>query len=310
MTAGSVSAPQLRKLGVKVIRHWQIYMLLLPGLIYFAVFKFAPLWGLQLAFQDFNPYDSSKTVWVGLKYFKELFESRVFFQMLRNTLVINLINIVFYFPLPILLSVALSEIRFNRFKRIAQSLVYLPHFLSWVVVASFTFFFLSVDAGLLNKVLLQLTGEQISFLSNPRLFWIVLTAQTIWRETGWGTILFLAAITNISPDRYEAAAIDGATRLQQVWHITLPGIAPTIVLMLILRLGQVCDVSLEQIMLMQNALVMEVSEVFDTYAFTQGVLRGVVSVGVSVGIFKSFVNMFMVLLSNVVVKKLGFDGLF
>lgn len=310
MTAENISAPKLRKLGKKVIRHWQIYLLLLPGLIYFAVFKFAPLWGLQLAFQDFNPYDSSKTVWVGLKYFKELFESRVFFQMLRNTLVINLINIVFYFPLPILLSVALSEIRFPRFKRIAQSLVYLPHFLSWVVVASFTFFFLSVDAGLLNKVLLHLTGEQISFLSNPRLFWIILTAQTIWRETGWGTILFLAAITNISPDRYEAAAIDGATRLQQVWHITLPGIAPTIVLMLILRLGQVCDVSLEQIMLMQNALVMEVGEVFDTYAFTQGVLRGVVSVGVSVGVFKSFVNMFMVILSNVVVKKMGFDGLF
>ena len=311
-TATAATVPVVRKkgLGKRMLNHWQIYLLLLPGLIYFIVFKLFPLWGLQIAFQDYNPYDSSKNVWVGLKYFRELFGSRVFTQMLRNTLVINLMNILFYFPLPILLSVALSEIRFNKYKRVAQSLVYLPHFLSWVVVASFSFFLLSMDVGVINKVLMQVTGEQVSFLSNPRLFWIIITAQSIWRETGWGTILFLAAITGISPDRYEAAAIDGATRFQQIWHITLPGIAPTIVLMLILRLGQVCDVSLEQILLMQNPLVMEVAEVFDSYAYTQGVLRSVISVGVSVGIFKSFVNMSLVLISNFTVKKLGHDGLF
>jgi putative aldouronate transport system permease protein len=167
-----------------------------------------------------------------------------------------------------------------------------------------------MDVGLINKLLLPITGKQISFLSNPKLFWFIVTAQSIWRETGWGTILFLAAITSISPDRYEAAAIDGATRFKQILHVTIPGIAPTIVLMLILRLGQVCDVALEQILLMQNPLVMDVAEVFDTYAFTQGVQRGVISIGVSVGIFKGLVNMALVLISNFTVKRLGHDGLF
>ena len=162
-TATAATVPVVRKkgLGKRMLNHWQIYLLLLPVLIYFIVFKLFPLWGLQIAFQDYNPYDSSKNVWVGLKYFRELFGSRVFTQMLRNTLVINLMNILFYFPLPILLSVALSEIRFNKYKRVAQSLVYLPHFLSWVVVASFSFFLLSMDVGVINKVLMQVTGEQV-----------------------------------------------------------------------------------------------------------------------------------------------------
>ena len=312
MVASTEKRPDLtkRRTLVKVCSHWQIYLLLLPGLIYFAVFKIAPLWGLTIAFQNYNPYRPELSTFAGFKHFIELFQSRVFFNMLRNTLVINLMNIVFYFPLPIVLAVALSEIRFSKYKRLTQSLVYLPHFLSWVVVASFSFFLLSMDVGLINKLLLPITGKQISFLSNPKLFWFIVTAQSIWRETGWGTILFLAAITSISPDRYEAAAIDGATRFKQILHVTIPGIAPTIVLMLILRLGQVCDVALEQILLMQNPLVMDVAEVFDTYAFTQGVQRGVISIGVSVGIFKGLVNMALVLISNFTVKRLGHDGLF
>ena len=294
----------------KIFSHWQIYMLLLPGVVYFAVFKLAPLWGLQIAFQDYNPYDAAKTTFVGLKHFINLFQSSVFWQMLRNTLVLNLINLVFYFPMPIILSIALSEIRFKRFKRISQSLVYLPHFLSWVVVVSFTFFLLSYDQGIVNKITLALTGERYSYLQDPRLFWIILTCQSIWRETGWGTILFLASITSINPELYEAAAIDGAKRFKQILNVTLPGMAPTIVVMLILRLGQSCDVALEQVLLMQNPLVMNVGEVFDTYAYTQGVLRGVFSVGVAVGLFKGLINMTMVLGSNSIVKKLGHEGLF
>lgn len=294
----------------RVFSYWQIYLLMLPGLVYFLVFKIAPLWGLKIAFLDYNPYHPEKSVFVGMKHFIELFQSRVFLKMLRNTLVINFMNIVFYFPLPIILSIALSEIRFKRTRRLMQSLVYLPHFLSWVVVASFTFFLLSMDVGVLNKLILRTTGKQISFLSNEKLFWFIITGQTIWRETGWGTILFLAAITSITPELYEAAAIDGATRTRQILHVTIPGIIPTVIIMLILRLGQVADVALEQILLMQNPLVMEVAEVFDTYAYTQGVQRGVISIGVSVGIFKSFVNLILVLASNFTVKRLGHDGLF
>ena len=293
----------------RVISHWELYLFLLPGLAYFLIFKIWPMWALRIAFQDYNPFNPAKTTFVGWKYFEELFTSRAFPLMLRNTVMINLMNIVFYFPLPILLAIALSEIRFKKFKRLCQSIVYLPHFLSWVVVASFTFFILSIDMGLINKILMQF-DIKISFLSNPNLTWIILTFQSIWRETGWGTIIFLAAITTISPSLYEAAAIDGATRWQQVRNITLPGISGTIVLILILRMGQMFDVSLEQLLLMQNPLVMDVAEVFDTYAYTQGVLRGVISIGISVGIFKSVLNMGFVLASNFIVKKLGFDGLF
>ena len=294
----------------KILAHWQIYVLLLPGLIYFAIFKLKPLWGLQIAFQNYNPYDPSKTTFAGMKFFNELFHSSVFWQMLRNTLVLNLINLVFYFPMPIILAIALSEIRFKSFKRLSQSLVYLPHFLSWVVVVSLTFFLLSSDQGIINKILLQTTGSRYSFLQDPKLFWIILTCQSIWRESGWGTILFLAAITSINPELYEAAAIDGAKRFRQILSVTIPGMAPTIVVMLILRLGQSCDVSLEQVLLMQNPLVMGVGEVFDTYAYTQGVLRAVFSIGVAVGLFKGLVNMMMVLSSNAIVKKLGHEGLY
>jgi putative aldouronate transport system permease protein len=307
--AGNQHSALLSKKLKIILSHWELYLFLLPGLVYFIIFRLWPMWALQIAFQDYNPFDSAKTSFVGFHYFTELFSSRVFPMMLRNTIVISLMNIVFYFPLPILLAIALSEIRFHRFKRLCQSIVYLPHFLSWVVVASFTFFILSMDMGIVNKILAQF-GSKISFLSNPNLTWIILTIQSIWRETGWGTILFLAAITTISPTLYEAAAIDGANRFRQVLHITLPGIAGTIVLILILRLGQMFDVSLEQVLLMQNPLVMDVSEVFDTYAYTQGVLRGDISIGMSVGIFKSILNMGFVLTSNYIVKKLGYEGIF
>ena len=307
---GRVQKSRLAYLGWKMVDHWQIYLLLLPGLTYFAVFKLAPLWGLQIAFQDFNPYNRAKSVFVGLKYFQEFFQSEVFWQMLRNTLVLNLINLVFYFPMPIIIAIALSEIRFSKFKRLTQSLVYLPHFLSWVVVASFTFFLLSYDQGIVNKILLSTTGDRFSFLTQPSLFWGILVGQTIWRETGWGTILFLAAISNINPERYEAAAIDGASRFRQVVSVTIPGMAPTIVVMLVLRLGQSFDVSLEQVLLMQNALVLSVGEVFDTYAYTQGILRANFSIGASVGLFKGIVNMLMVIGSNTLVKKFGHEGLY
>lgn len=309
--SGTVSLRRRAARWRRVMNYRYVYLLMLPGILYFIIMKFVPLAGLVIAFQDYNPFAGMmQSPFVGLKHFQELFSSKYFALMFRNTMVISLMSLVFFFPLPIILSVMMSETRHTLFKRSVQSLVYLPHFLSRVVVASMTFFLLSVDSGIVNKILLLTGREQTSFLSNPNYFWIIITCQTIWRESGWGTILFLAAITNIDPQRYEAAVIDGAGRLQQIWHVTIPGILPTIVTMLILRLGQVADISVEQIMLMSNPLVIDVAEVFDTYAFTQGVQRGQTSIGVAVGLFKSLINLALVVSSNWVVKKMGSEGIF
>ncbi|MHA6482697.1 ABC transporter permease [Paenibacillus sp. strain BS8-2] len=295
----------------RIVQHRSIYLLVLPGVLFFIVFKFAPLWGLLIAFKDYNPFlgfwDSP---WVGFSHFTELFADKNFYVMLRNTFAINVIALVFHFPLPILLALMLNEIRHEAFKRFHQSVVYMPHFLSWVVVSSLTFFILSVDVGVINKIITATGNESISFLSQPNYFWGILTAQNMWKEAGWGTIIFLAAMAGVDPQRYEAAVIDGASRMRQIWHITLPAIRPTIIILLILRLGSMADIGFEQVLLMINPLVLSVGEVFDTYAYTHGILQGQVSIGVTVGMFKGVVGLVLIVLSNYIVKKLGHEGIY
>lgn len=292
-------------------QHVYIYLLILPGVIYFILFKFVPIWGLLLAFKDYNPFlGFFESEWVGMAHFTELFSSRNFYLMLRNTFAINLFGLIFLFPIPIILGLMLNEVRHEAFKRINQSIVYLPHFLSWVVVSSMTFFILSMDVGILNKVLISFGREPISILSEPNYFWGIITAQSMWKEAGWGTIIFLAAMAGVDPQRYEAAVVDGAGRWAQIWHITLPAIRPTIIILLILRLGNMADVGFEQVLLMMNPLVMSVAEVFDTYAYSHGILRGQLSIGVTVGMFKGVVGFVLVMCANYVVKKLGHEGIY
>lgn len=299
------------RLRNRMLQHKYIYMLALPGILYFILFKFVPMWGLLLAFKDYNPYTGFwDSEWVGLRHFIELFSDSNFYVMLRNTFAINIFGLVFMFPLPIILAMMLNEVRHETFKRINQSIVYLPHFLSWVVVASMTFFILSTDVGIINKLITDSGGESIAFLSNPNYFWGLITAQNMWKEAGWGTIIFLAAMAGVDPQRYEAAVVDGANRWRQIWHITLPAIRPTILILLILRLGQMADVGFEQILLMINPLVISMAEVFDTYAYTQGILKGQISAGVTVGMFKGVVGFVLVMTSNYIVKKLGHDGIY
>lgn len=268
-------------------------------------------WGLLLAFKEYNPYSGfAGSEWVGFKHFTELFTDKNFYIMLRNTFAINIFGLVFMFPLPIILGLMLNEVRHEVFKRINQSIVYLPHFLSWVVVASMTFFVLSTDVGIINKLITDSGGESIAFLSNPNYFWGMITLQSMWKEVGWGTIIFLAAMAGVDPQRYEAAVVDGASRWRQIWHITLPAIRPTIFILLILRLGHMADVGFEQILLMMNPLVSSLAEVFDTYSYTQGILKGQISTGVTVGMFKGVVGFILVMVSNYVVKKLGHEGIY
>ncbi|MDR1263563.1 MAG: ABC transporter permease subunit [Oscillospiraceae bacterium] len=303
--------PSKARFGKRLYRYRYVYLLATPGILYYLVFKIAPMWGIVLAFQKYSPYAGVwNSPWVGLKFFKELVTARVFPLMVRNTLVINFISLAFFFPLPILLSVMLNEVRGEGFKRINQSIVYLPHFLSWVVVVSLTYFLLSTDVGVINKILFSMGREQITFLSNPKLFYWIVVTQSIWRDTGWGTIIFLAALSGVDPQLYEAAVMDGASRLRQIWHITLTSIRPTIVTLLIIRIGHMADVGFEQMLLMQNPLVMSVAEVFDTYAFNQGILRGQLSFGVAVGLFKNIIGLSLIFGANMIAKRSGHSGIY
>jgi putative aldouronate transport system permease protein len=299
------------RLGNRMLQHKYMYLLALPGVLYFILFKFVPMWGLLIAFKDYNPFSGFwGSPWVGGKHFNELFSDNNFYIMLRNTFSINIIGLVFMFPLPIVLALMLNEVRHEAFKRFNQSIVYLPHFLSWVVVASMTFFILSTDVGIINKLITGSGRESVAFLTNPNYFWGMITAQNMWKEAGWGTIIFLAAMAGVDPQRYEAAVVDGASRWRQIWHITLPAIRPTIIILLILRLGHMVDIGFEQVLLMQNPLVLSVSEVFDTYAYTHGILKGQISAGVTVGMFKGLVGLVLVMVSNYVVKKMGHEGIY
>ena len=298
-------------LRTRIYKYRYIYLLALPGLLYMIFFKLYPLWGLSLAFFDYNPVAGLfGSKWVGLRFFKEVFTSRAFWPMTRNNFVISILSIVFAFPLPIILAIMISEVRNNALKRSVQSIVYLPHFMSWVVIVSITFFLLSTDFGLINKLIRRSGGSPIYFLSEDRYFWLIIVCQVIWRETGWGTILFLSAITSIDPQLYEAAAIDGASRMKQIFNITLPAITPVIVTLFLLKLGQIADIPLDQILLMQNSLNIDVSQVYDSYAYTYGIKSGYTSVGVVIGLFKSSMSLILVVVSNKILKSLGQDGIF
>jgi len=313
--SGPVPGQMKRGLLQKLRGTWNksgfLYLLALPGLIYFLIFKYAPMWGVLIAFQDYSPYlGFLHSDWVGLEHFRQLFAGENFFLMLRNTLVISLLNLIFYFPLPIILSLMLNEVRKERFKKVIQTVLYLPHFLSWVIIVGITFLLLSQTSGIVNKIIVALGYSQVDFLTNPNYFWITLTIQSIWKDVGWGTIIFLAAIAAVDPQLYEAARMDGASRFRQAWHVTLPAIRNVIIIMLILRIGHIMDVGFEQVLLMGNGAVSQVAEVFDTYAYRTGVLQGHFSYSTAVGLFKSIVGTVLVIISNKLSRKFGDEGVY
>ncbi|UUZ80501.1 ABC transporter permease subunit [Paenibacillus sp. P26] len=231
-------------------------------------------------------------------------------MLLRNTMAINLLNLFFFFPLPIVLALLLNEVRNRIFKRSLQSIVYLPHFLSWVIIAGITLLLLSPRNGVMNQMLLALGIEKVDLLSNESTFWLLLTVQSIWKEAGWGTIIFLAAMSGVDPQLYEAAKMDGANKFRQMWHVTLPAIRSVIVVLLILRLGHMMDVGFEQVFLMGNGAVSSVAEVFDTYVYRLGVQQGEFSFTTAVGLFKSIVGLVLVLGTNFLAKRMGEEGVY
>ncbi|MCC2117146.1 sugar ABC transporter permease [Bacillus halotolerans] len=288
-----------------------LYLLLIPGLLYFLIFKYLPMWGVLIAFKDYSPYLGFwKSEWVGLGYFKDFFMNPDFFRLLRNTLMLASLDLLFAFPAPLILALLLNELRKAVYKRCIQTLIYVPHFVSWTIVVSITFVFFTVDTGVINKMVMSLTGNQISFLSDADWFRPMIVMQSIWKETGWGTILFLAALATVDQEQYEAAIMDGAGRFRRMWHITLPAIRSTIIVLLILRIGSFLNIGFEQVYLMTNSLNRSVADIFDTYVYMMGITQGAYSYSTAVGLFKSVVGIILIFGANYIAKKFDQEGLF
>ncbi|MCZ8511091.1 sugar ABC transporter permease [Paenibacillus filicis] len=288
-----------------------LYALLLPGVLYFLVFKYVPMWGVVLAFKNYQPFLGFwKSEWVGLEHFRNFFQNPDFLRLIKNTLLLSFYNLIFFFPAPIVLALLLNEIRVSLYKRTIQTLIYVPHFISMVIVASISYVFLTTEGGVVNELLQQYTGYKIQFLADPHWFRPLIIAQTVWKECGWGTIIFLAALAGVDAEQYEAAIMDGAGRWRQLWHITLPSIRSTIVILLILRMGDVLDNGFEQIYLMTNALNREVADVFDTYVYLMGITQGAFSYSTAVGLFKSVVGVVLVFGSNFLARRFGQSGIY
>lgn len=293
-----------------VKRNYDMYLLAIPALVYVLIFNYLPLGGVAIAFQDYNMFAAKTPIqsilashWVGLKHFIKLFENNNFQQVFTNTLVISALKIIFVFPLPILLAMLINEVGNLYFKRGLQTVVYLPHFLSWAVVSGI-FVSLLGSTGIVNAAIKSLGGDPIMFLINKSWFRATLVFTDAWKEVGWGSIIYLAAITGIDPSLYEAAMIDGAGKIKQMRHITLPSIVPTIVMMLILRVSRILDAGFEQIFIMYNPSVYDVADIIGTYVYREGLGRMNFSFGTAVGLFNSLVAFILVISCNFFSKRI------
>ena len=292
-------------------QHKWLYFMLLPGLIYFIMFRYVPMGGLIIAFKDYSPFKGLwGSDWVGFDNFIKFFSNNDFSRLLINTLGISLLQLILYFPAPIILALFLNEVRHVTYKRFIQTLVYVPHFVSWVIVASLTYQLFNVTDGVFNVICKNITGSTFDILSKSSTFWGLIVGQDIWRETGYGTIIFLAALAGVDQEMYEAARVDGAGRWRLMWHITLPAIKGTIIMMLILRVGGILNTGYEQIFLMRNDLNLLRAEVFDTYIYTKGIKNGMYSFSSAVGMFKSVVGMILVITSDRIAKWFGESGVY
>lgn len=292
-------------------QHKWLYFMIIPGAIYFILFKYAPMFGLVMAFQQYSPFRGIfGSKFVGLLHFKTFFTGSDFWMLLRNTLWLSFLSIIFYFPAPIILALLLNEMKNQVFKRTIQTLIYVPHFISWVIVASITYTLFNTTDGAVNQAIQILSGKVVNFLGLPEYFRPMIIGQQMWKETGYGTIIYLAALSGIDAELYEAARVDGAGRWRMMWYITLPALKPTIIIMLILRVGSILSTGYEQIFLMRNALNVSVAEVFDTYVYTRGLQNQQYSYSTAAGLFKSLVSMILVLSANWTAKKAGETGIY
>jgi len=303
------------KLGTfwnKVKNQKALVLMALPFVIWLFVFKYIPLFGWVMAFQDYNPAQGIfQQEWVGLKHFKDLFDEPLFYQAIKNTLGMGALGLIFGTISAIGFSLLINEVRLLKFKRFTQTVSYLPHFVSWVIVANIVITMLSQD-GVVNNLLMSLNiiDRPISFMAKPDLFWGIVTVADVWKETGWNAIIYLAAMAGIDPQLYEAAKVDGASRWRQMWHITIPSIRPVIIVLLILNIGNLINIGFEKQMLLGNNIVAEKALVLDLYALNYGIGMFRYSFGTAIGIFKSVISIILIVIFNNLAKKTGDGGIY
>lgn len=289
-----------------MVQQRYLYMMSIPFVIYVIIFNYVPVWGWLMAFQKFKPGKSIlQQQWVGLDNFKQLFADERFYLALRNTLAMSIMGLIVSFTIPVVFAVLMNELRGQLFKRSIQTISYLPHFVSWVVVASLVTKMLSIDGGAVNELLLQLhiIDQPVQFMAKGSWFWGIVTISDMWKETGWNSIIFLAAMAGIDQEQYEAATVDGAGRFRRIWHITLPGIRTTFMVVFILSIGSLISIGFEKQFQLQNSLVTDYSEVLELYALKYGIQLGRYSFGTAVGIFSSVVSIILVITANTIYKK-------
>lgn len=306
-TGTKKARPSRSKIWKRSIRkNWDLYLLILPVIVYFFIFDYIPMYGVQIAFKNFI---AAKGIWasdwIGFDHFKRFFDSYYFWRLIWNTFSISLYQLAVGFPVPLLLALLINEIGGKTFKRFLQTVTYAPHFLSTVVMVGLIFIFLSPQNGIINQLIVFFGGQPISFMTESGWFKSIYVWSGVWQGMGWSSIIYLAALAGIDPSLHEAARVDGASRLRRIWHINLPGIMPTVVILLILNVGQVMSVGFEKIYLMQNNLNLESSDVISTYVYTQGILGAQYSFAAAVGLFNSVINVILLVTVNQIAKKVN-----
>ncbi|MEC0242102.1 ABC transporter permease subunit [Paenibacillus dokdonensis] len=298
-------------MSIKWLRsNWELYALILPVVAYFIIFHYIPMYGVQIAFKDFI---ATKGIlgspWVGLKHFERFYHSYYFWRLIKNTLGIGVFQLVVGFPVPILLALMINEVRVKKFKKIVQTVTYAPHFLSTVVLVGILVIFLTPDTGIMNQIVKAFGGQSISFMTEPSWFKSLYVFSGVWQQMGWSSIIYLAALSGVDPQLHEAARVDGASRMQRIWHINLPCILPTIVILLILNTGSILSVGFEKVFLMQNDMNLESSDVFATYVYRSGLLGAQYSFSAAVGFFSNIVNFIIIVAVNFIAKRVGSTSL-
>ncbi|QNK57911.1 sugar ABC transporter permease [Paenibacillus sp. PAMC21692] len=294
-----------------MVKNKALYIMLLPGLLYLLIFKYIPMLGIVLAFQDYDIFEGiRRSPWVGLQWFEELFKYERFTRLIWNTLIISLYQLIFSFPAPIILACLLNELRLRSYKRVVQTILYLPHFLSWTIIFGLTYMLLSTRIGLVNQIVDYLGYEKIQFLLEPGYFRTLIVSTGIWKDMGWSSIIFLAALAGINLSLYEAAKIDGAGRWKQFLHVTLPGIMPAIVILLLLRIGNILDLGFEHIYVFLTPITYQVGDVLDTFQYRAGVVEGQYSFTTAIGVFKSVIGFILLVVANKASKKITGESLY
>lgn len=303
--SAKVTVPR-QSLWKQVMKHWEFYVLLLPGIIVTIVYKYAPIYGIQIAFRDYNAMDGFfGSVWVGLKWFERFFNNYNSVRMIKNTVLLSLYSILWTFPIPIILALLINQVKWKKFQRVSQTILYAPHFISIMILCGMLRIFLSPYGGLISIIMQAFGAEQVNLIDSSSAFRTIYIASSIWQDAGWGTIIYIATLSSVDASLHEAAKVDGASALQRIWHIDIPELIPVIVIQLIMSFGNLMNVGFEKAYLLQTSLNKETSEIIATYVYEQGMLKAMYSFSTAVSLFNTVVNIILLLIVNKICNKLS-----